>query len=106
MTTPHPTPDEILALPLDLPYEDPTTVRGYLQDLLTTLWTEGSNFSAKRPLGREDWQWCIYTVLVAHGFVPGRLDKDGYLDDFTPKHARQADTLITEAIAHLFMTSL
>lgn len=99
-----PTPENILATPLDYDHCDATTVRAYLCDLLDTLWDEGSNFSAKRPLGMDDWQWLVYTALVKAGHVPGALDEDGYLVDFSREQITQADRLIAAAIAHIFRT--
>lgn len=71
-----PTVEQVLALPI----ED-GTLRGYLIELLATLWTQGSDFSAKRPLGDTDWQWLVYAALVKAGYVQGEFDADGYLMD-------------------------
>jgi hypothetical protein len=99
-TTGPPTPAQVLALPLDPERHDgrARTIRDYLVELLATLWREGSDFSAKRPLGSSDWQWEIYTVLVKARHVTGTLDEDGYLDDVDHQ---AADQLLAAAIESL-----
>jgi hypothetical protein len=86
-----PTPAEVLALSV----EPGRTIRDYLVDLLAQLWSQGSDFSAKRPLGDSDWQWVIYAVLVRAGAVGGTFDSAGYLD--TVDHVA-ADKLLLGAI--------
>ena len=59
---------------------DNITVREYLHQLLQTLWNEGEGFSGKRPFGNSGWEYEVYKPLIAAGFIPGRLDEDGYVD--------------------------
>lgn len=85
---------------LDLPIEpendaDASTVRGYLLELLATLWQQGEDFSSKRPFGNGAWQYSIYKVLLQAGLVAGRLDEDGYVEDVD---RAAADDLIFRAI--------
>lgn len=88
-----PTIEQLLALSI----ED-GELRGYLTELLATLWTQGSDFSAKRPLGNSDWQWLVYAAMVRAGYVQGEIDGDGYLTD---ADTTEADVLIGAAIASL-----
>lgn len=88
-----PTAEQLLALPVE-----GDTLRGYLTELLATLWTQGSDFSAKRPLGNTDWQWLVYAAMVRAGYVQGEIDGDGYLMD--------ADTDAADALIGAAITSL
>jgi hypothetical protein len=85
---------------LDLPIEsgndaDASTVRGYLIELLATLWRQGAGFSSKRPFGESDWQYSIYTALLRAGLVTGQFDENGYVEDVD---YAAADDLICRAI--------
>lgn len=72
-------------------------LRDYLRKLLLTLWDEGECFSGKRPLGDSDWEYDIYTGLVAAGLVNGTIE-DGYLDGFDNADRQYADKLVAAAI--------
>jgi len=63
------------------------TVRDYLCTLLLTLWDEGEGFSGKRPFGNSGWEFEIYQPLIVAGFIPGALDKDGYVHTVDEKIA-------------------
>lgn len=41
-----------------------TTVRGYLKELLRTIWLEGEGFSGKRPFGDSSWYYDISNALI------------------------------------------
>lgn len=69
-----------LAVVFDSDAGDGLTVRGYLRELLLTLWEEGEGFSGKRPFGNSGWEYELYAPLVKSGFVSGELDEDGYID--------------------------
>ncbi len=56
------------------------TLRDYLRELLTTLWTEGECFSGKRPLGNSGWDYDVYYTLVENGFIEGTIE-DGCVED-------------------------
>jgi hypothetical protein len=77
---------------------DADTVRGYLIELLLTVWRESEGFSGKRPFGNSSWEYELYTPLVKAGYVTGVLDEDGYLDTFD---RAGADQLISAAIVAL-----
>lgn len=80
MTSP-PTPQQILSCPMIADNDSgASTVRGYLVELLATVWREEEGFSGKRPFGNSDWQWEVYASLVKAGLLDGSV-KDGYLDD-------------------------
>ena len=95
-----PTPQHVLALPMppNATSASAATIGEYLTRLLADLWTQGSDFNAKRPYGSSDWQWVVYEQLVKAGYVEGRLDGDGYIE-----HADipAADRLISVAIQAL-----
>ena len=74
------------------------TVRDYLKALLTALWECDESFSGKRPFGNSGWKYDLYTPLVKHGVVAGKLDADGCIEDFAQG---EADELIQKAIASL-----
>jgi hypothetical protein len=81
---------------LDLPIEendvDATTVRGYLLELLATLWQQGEGFSSKRPFGDGAWEYPVYTALLRAGLVAGKFDEDGYVES--------VDTLAADALVY------
>jgi hypothetical protein len=59
-----------------------TTVVGYLQALLTTLWHEGEGFSGKRPFGNGGWELDVYKGFVEAKLIDGELDPEhGWLND-------------------------
>lgn len=57
------------------------TIRGYLKELLVTLWNEAENFSGKRPFGNSDWQYDLYIPLIRAKIIKGKLDEDGYVEE-------------------------
>jgi hypothetical protein len=57
------------------------TIRDYLVTALATLWSEGENFSGKRPFGNSGWEWDLLVPLITAGAITGTLDEDGYIDD-------------------------
>lgn len=67
------TPERILDLPLDVNESGATTVRGYLAELLLTLWREGEGFSGKRPFSNSGWEDDLIIPLVSAGLVRGEL---------------------------------
>lgn len=91
-----------LAEVLDCPLEDndagADTIRGYLIALLATLWVEGEGFGGKRPFGNSGWEYELYYPLVKHGFIPGQIHEEGWLED-VDKDAGYA--LIEQAIQYL-----
>jgi hypothetical protein len=89
---------EVLDLNIGPNDSDADTVRGYLTELLLTVWQEGEGFSGKRPFGNSSWEYELYTPLVKAGFVTGVLDGDGDLDTFD---RAAADALIADAIRAL-----
>lgn len=81
MTTTETAPQEVLDLPLS-PDNDSgeTTVRGYLTELLATLWREQEGFSGKRPFGNSGWEYDLYAPLLKAGFIAGAFDEYGYVE--------------------------
>ncbi len=78
---------------------DAATVREYLAAMLGLLWSEGEDFSSKRPFGNSGWQNEVYVALVEGGVVPGSIDDYGDFDADFDENA--ADMLILAAIAEL-----
>lgn len=98
MTEP-PTSRQILDLPMQGDDDaGEATVRDYLVRLLSDLWHHRSSFNAKRPFGGSNWQWIIYEHLVKAGWVEGKLDEDGYIED---ADIPAADRMIDAAIQSL-----
>jgi hypothetical protein len=90
---------QVLGLELGRNDSGAPTVRGYLVALLAELWREGEGFSGKRPFGNSSWEYDLYAPLIKAGLVKGKLDEDGYIDEFDD--TRQADALIHAAITEL-----
>lgn len=76
-----PTGQQVLDLPMPEDHDetDAKTIREYLIILLSTLWEQGYQFSAKRPFVNSGWNSDLYEALVHAGFISGRLDEDGFL---------------------------
>jgi hypothetical protein len=89
------TNEEILSIKLDGQRQ---TIKGYLMELLATLWREGDSFSGKRPFGESGWQYPVYISLVKVGVLEGGFDKYDTLIDFDRK---KADQMISELINSL-----
>lgn len=66
---------------------DNLTVRDYLRTLLETLWREGEGFSGKRPFGNSCWEYDLYKPLIKAGFINGKLDEDGCIEDYDCEEA-------------------
>lgn len=62
-----------LALTFDSDAGDGLTIRGYLRELLVTLWREDEGFSGKRPFGNSGWQSDLYAPLVKAGILKGEV---------------------------------
>ena len=96
------TPKEILDLPLTDNLEGQglgeQTIRGYLINLLYTLWDDGEEFSGKRPLGDSGWQYDLIITLVRNRAIAGSVDDDGYTFNVNES---AADIMIRDAIKHL-----
>lgn len=63
----------------DFAYE--ISVREYIKELLLELFREVENFSGKRPFGNSGWIHDIEAHFVASGFIPGKVDADGYVEE-------------------------
>lgn len=82
------TPKELLSLPVMRDGKQ-LTVKQYLYDLLSLLWIEGKNFNSKRPFGSSGWEHDIYTALIKHKLIVGKLDKDDYVQEVDVHEANQ-----------------
>lgn len=76
-----PTPEQVLALPMNDEDSGATSVKDYLKRLLRTLWIEKDSFGGKRPFGNSGWSWDLYKPLIEAGYIRGRYDDEGYLED-------------------------
>jgi len=93
------TNQEILALEFEsMDLSRKLTIKDYLKELLITLWKEGECFSGKRPFGNSSWQYEMYHALVKHGVLVGKLDEDGYLEEYDIVAAKK---LMVELITSL-----
>jgi hypothetical protein len=67
---------------LDLEFEDrdigPTTIRGYMKELLAALLSQEESFSGKRPFGNSGWHGGIAFPLIKAGLLKGEIDEDDY----------------------------
>lgn len=78
--TDTPTPQQVLALPMQENDAGAATIRDYLIALLATLWNEKDGFSGKRPFGNSDWGGDLVIALIQGGLIDGAVDEDGYLE--------------------------
>lgn len=102
MTETTPTPQQILDCPMGPNDSGADTIRGYLVELLASVWRDGDCFNGKRPFGNSGWQWDLHKPLVQAGFIAGTIDEDGYLDDCDET---AGEALIAAAIQALGATS-
>ena len=65
------------------------TIRSYLMTLLTTVWDEQEMFSGKRPFGNSGWCYDLYIPLIKAGYVEGKIDEDGYVEECDNPTAHQ-----------------
>lgn len=79
--TTNPTGREVLDLALPDNDSGEATVRGYLIKLLTMVWDDGEGFNGKRPFGNSGWQGDFDKAFIEAGWVTGKLDEDGWVDD-------------------------
>lgn len=79
---------EILAIPMQRNDAGAATVGEYLVKLSAEVWREGECFSGKRPFGNSSWELEVYEALARAGAIVGRIDTDGYLEDFDEPGAR------------------
>jgi hypothetical protein len=98
MATIDPTPAQVLACPMRRNDADAATIGAWLMELLATVWRQQSDFSSKRPFGSSDWNGDLALALIRAGYLDGKLDNEGYLDDYDRE---RLDRLIAEAIAAL-----
>lgn len=95
------TPAQILDLPMGDNDSGARTIRGYLVELLLTVWRKGEGFSGKRPFGSSCWEWDLYAALACAGVITATFDEDGFIDDMSADQRLRADRLIASAIEAL-----
>jgi hypothetical protein len=93
-----PTPEAVLALPMERNDAGAATVREYLVALAAGVWTVGEGFSGKRPFGNSGWHTEIHQALGAKGWIRCELDGDGYVEDIDEAAGNE---LIAAALKHL-----
>lgn len=92
------TPERVLALPMPASSIGATTVRGYLCQVLATLWRQGESFNPGRPFGRDSsYGYMDEELIIA-------LEDSGQFG--LPRHSGydgedKARGLIAAAIRHL-----
>jgi hypothetical protein len=91
---------QILNIPMNPDENDAgaSTIRDYLVSLLGAVWYAGEGFSGKRPFGNSGWTGDLYEPLVKAGIIPGRMDEDGYIDDWDPRDGYAAIAAAIEGL--------
>ncbi len=82
-----------------LDFDKSITLRGYLKELLRTMWIKGEGFSGKRPFGNSGWKYDVYGALIQNKIIEGSLDEDGYVKQIDTK---EADEIIVNLIVNYF----
>lgn len=90
--------DAALEVRFDSDAGDNLTVREWLCSLLTTVWIKQEGFSGKRPWGNSGWHCDVFTALIKAGFMEGRIDDEGYLEDWDDD---AGETLVLALIHHM-----
>ena len=98
------TPIEILDLPMEPNESGADSIRGYLVELVATVWREGEGFSGKRPFGDSGWQSELYKPLVTAGLVRAHPNGCGW-GGIHPDDRKAASQLIQAAIYALMPTA-
>lgn len=93
-----PTGQQVLDLALGENDSGARTVRGYLVALVERVWTDGECFGGKRPFGNSGWQGDFDKAFIEAGWVNGRLDEDGWVEEVDNAGT---DALVRSAIASL-----
>lgn len=86
--------DRALDVRFDCDLGEDVTVREFLGGLLVTLWDEQHQFDGKRPWGNSGGDFDLYVPLIDGGFIAGKVDDDGCIED------------LNEAEAHGFVQKL
>lgn len=79
------------------------TVRQFFFELMKTLWIEQEMFDGKRPFGNSAWDGDLIACLIKNKLIKGKLDEDGYIDDYDSKEAEKF--VISKIIKPLFGVS-
>lgn len=73
------------------------SIRDYLFLLISELWKEQECFSGKRPFGNSGWDYDLYIPLIRTGFIAGKIDEDGYLEEIDNKAAHEYVAMLIHA---------
>ena len=92
------TGEEILRLPMESNDADAKTIGDYLLKLSEEVWKENECFSGKRPFGNSGWEHELYIALARNEAIVGKIDEDGYLEEYDEA---TADKLVKQAFAAL-----
>lgn len=73
-----PTPDEVLATPMEADNDAGVDSIGqFLIALSRQVWREGECFSGKRPFGDSGWEWELAAALGRAGYARVKFDDEG-----------------------------
>ena len=61
------------------------TIKDFFKKLLKTLFKEKETFDSKRPFGNSDWDCDLIVCLIKNNIIYGKLDEDGYIEDYDEK---------------------
>ena len=62
------------------------TIKDFFKELLARLLKEQEMFDSKRPFGNSDWDSDLIVCLIKNNVIYGKLDEDGYIEDYDWKH--------------------
>lgn len=79
---------EILALPMQPNDANAKTIGDYLVKLSEIMWNDGECADGKRPFGNSSWELEVIEALVLAEAIAGRIDTDGYVEDYDEADAR------------------
>jgi len=74
------------------------TVRRYLRELLSAVWSDGEGFSGKGPFGNSDWDYDLYLPLGRAGFIELEAPNPLYPDQLVPRDERAAHVFVSDLI--------
>lgn len=79
------------------------SIRQFFFELMKELWIEQEGFSGKRPFGNSGWDGDLIVCLIKNDLVKGKLDEDGYIEDYNSKEV--SDFVLKNILMPLFGVS-
>ena len=77
------------------------TVKGFLKELLATLFKEQDCFSGKRPFGNSGWDYDMAKCFVENKIIPGTIDDSDEDDIYYDYKQSDFDNTVIEIVKNI-----